>query len=76
MVALLGLQIGYLLGGSILVETVFNWPGSGSFLGQAIFRHDIPVLQATILVLAAIFVVLNLAADIVQALLDPRLRRR
>jgi len=74
--ALLGLQIGYLLGGSILVETVFNWPGSGSFLSQAIFRHDIPVLQATILILAAIFVALNLGADIVQALLDPRLRRR
>ena len=75
-VALFGLQIGYLLGGSILVETVFNWPGSGSFLSQAIFRHDIPVLQATILVLAAIFVALNLAADILQALLDPRLRQR
>ena len=50
--ALMGLQFGYLLGGSILVETVFNWPGSGNLLNLAIFRRDIPVLQATILVLA------------------------
>ena len=50
--ALMGLQFGYLLGGSILVETVFNWPGSGNLLNLAIFRRDIPVLQGTILVLA------------------------
>ncbi len=52
--ALMGLQFGYLLGGSILVETVFNWPGSGNLLNLAIFRRDIPVLQATILVLATL----------------------
>jgi peptide/nickel transport system permease protein len=73
--ALMGLQFGYLLGGSILVETVFNWPGSGNLLNLAIFRRDIPVLQATILVLATFFVVLNLAVDIAQAAIDPRLRR-
>ena len=73
--ALMGLQFGYLLGGSILVETVFNWPGSGNLLNLAIFRRDIPVLQATILVLASFFVVLNLAVDILQAAIDPRLRR-
>ena len=50
----MGLQFGYLLGGSILVETVFNWPGSGNLLNLAIFRRDIPVLQATILVLACV----------------------
>ena len=48
--ALMGLQFGYLLGGSILVETVFNWPGSGNLMNLAIFRRDIPILQATILV--------------------------
>ena len=64
--ALMGLQFGYLLGGSILVETVFNWPGSGNLLNLAIFRRDSPVLQATILVLAAFFVVLNLLVDIAR----------
>jgi len=73
--ALMGLQFGYLLGGSILVETVFNWPGSGNLLNLAIFRRDIPVLQATILVLAAFFVLLNLLVDIAQAAIDPRIRR-
>lgn len=73
--ALMGLQFGYLLGGSILVETVFNWPGSGNLLNLAIFRRDIPVLQATILVLASFFVALNLIVDIAQAAIDPRLRR-
>jgi peptide/nickel transport system permease protein len=73
--ALMGLQFGYLLGGSILVETVFNWPGSGNLLNLAIFRRDIPVLQATIVVLAGFFVLLNLAVDIAQAAIDPRIRR-
>jgi peptide/nickel transport system permease protein len=73
--ALMGLQFGYLLGGSILVETVFNWPGSGNLLNLAIFRRDIPVLQATILVLASFFVLLNLLVDIAQAAIDPRIRR-
>jgi peptide/nickel transport system permease protein len=73
--ALMGLQFGYLLGGSILVETVFNWPGSGSLLNLAIYRRDIPVLQATIVVLSAFFVLLNLAVDIAQAAIDPRIRR-
>ncbi len=73
--ALMGLQFGYLLGGSILVETVFNWPGSGNLLNLAIFRRDIPVLQATIVVLAGFFVLLNLAVDVAQAAIDPRIRR-
>jgi peptide/nickel transport system permease protein len=73
--AIMGLQFGYLLGGSILVETVFNWPGSGNLLSLAIFRRDVPVLQGTILVLASFFVVLNLVVDIAQATIDPRIRR-
>jgi peptide/nickel transport system permease protein len=73
--ALMGLQFGYLLGGSILVETVFNWPGSGGLLNLAIFRRDVPVLSATILVLATIFVVINIVVDVLQALIDPRMRR-
>jgi len=74
-IAVMGLQMGYLLGGSILVETVFSWPGTGLLLNSAIFQRDLPVLQATILVLAMFFVVLNLAVDLVQTAIDPRIRR-
>ena len=73
--AVSGLQIGYLLGGSILVETVFSWPGTGFLLNDAIFRRDIPLLQGVILVLAMFFVVLNLLVDIAQSLIDPRMNR-
>ncbi len=74
-IAVMGLQLGYLMGGSILVETVFAWPGTGMLLNQAIFQRDIPVLQGTTLVLAMIFVTLNLLVDLVQTALDPRMRR-
>lgn len=73
--AVMGLQLGYLLGGSILIETVFSWPGTGFLLGQAIFQRDLPLLQGTILVLAMFFVILNLVVDVVQSALDPRLQR-
>ena len=73
--ALIGLQFGYLLGGSILVETVYNWPGSGGLMNLAIFRRDVPVLAGTILAIAAIFVVINIVVDVLQALIDPRIRR-
>src|SRR3546814_14338829 len=54
--AVMGLQLGYLLGGSILIETVFSWPGTGFLLNAAIFQRDLPLLQGTILVLAMFFV--------------------
>lgn len=73
--AVMGLQLGYLLGGSILIETVFSWPGTGFLLNAAIFQRDLPLLQGTILVLALFFVVLNLVVDVVQTALDPRIRR-
>ena len=73
--AVMGLQLGYLLGGSILIETVFNWPGSGFLLSNAILQRDLPLLQGTILVLAMFFVVLNLAVDLLQTAIDPRIRR-
>ena len=57
----MGLQLGYLLGGSILIETVFAWPGTGFLLNAAIFQRDLPLLQGSILVLAMFFVALNLA---------------
>jgi peptide/nickel transport system permease protein len=73
--AVMGLQFGYLMGGSILVETVFTWPGSGFLLNKAIINRDIPVLQGTILALSLIFVATNLVVDLLQAVLDPRIRR-
>ena len=73
--AVMGLQLGYLLGGSILIETVFSWPGAGFLLNSAIFQRDLPLLQGTILVLAMFFVVLNLLVDVIQGALDPRIAR-
>jgi peptide/nickel transport system permease protein len=73
--AVAGLQVGYLMGGSILVETVFAWPGTGFLLNTAIFQRDMPLLQGTILVLCMFFVALNLVVDILQPLIDPRMAR-
>lgn len=73
--AVMGLQLGYLLGGSILIETVFSWPGTGFLLNQAIFQRDLPLLQGTILVLALFFVALNLLVDVLQTIFDPRIER-
>jgi peptide/nickel transport system permease protein len=71
----LGLQFGFQLGGSVLVETVFSWPGTGYLMNLAIFQRDLPVLQGVILVLATFFVLLNLAVDLAQTLVDPRIAR-
>jgi len=73
--AVAGLQVGYLMGGSILVETVFSWPGTGFLLNTAIFQRDLPLLQGTILILCMFFVALNLVVDILQPLIDPRMVR-
>lgn len=73
--SVVGLQLGYLLGGSILIETVFNWPGTGFLLSNAIFQRDLPLLQGTILVLALFFVFANLIVDLLQPLVDPRIKR-
>jgi peptide/nickel transport system permease protein len=73
--AVIGLQFAHLLGGSILIETVFAWPGTGFLLHAAIFTRDLPILQGTILVLAMFFVLINLAVDILQMMLDPRIKR-
>jgi peptide/nickel transport system permease protein len=73
--AVMGLQFGYLMGGSILIETVFTWPGSGFLLSKSIINRDIPVLQGAILMLAMVFVATNLVVDLLQSAIDPRLRR-
>jgi peptide/nickel transport system permease protein len=73
--AMLGLQLGYLIGGSVLVETVFTWPGTGFLLNKAILTRDIPLLQGTILILASAFVLINLVVDLAQSVIDPRMKR-
>jgi peptide/nickel transport system permease protein len=71
---IIGLQTGLLLSGAVLTETVFAWPGIGSWLAQAIFSRDYPVLQGGILFLAVVFVLVNLLVDISYAVLNPRIR--
>jgi len=73
--AVMGLQLAQLLGGSILVETVFSWPGTGFLLNNAIFTRDLPMLQGTILMLAMFFVLINLLVDILQTAVNPRIKR-
>src|SRR5204863_8886757 len=70
----IGLQTGLLLSGAILTETVFAWPGVGSWLRDAIFNRDYPVLQGGILFLALVFVFVNLIVDISYAIINPRIR--
>jgi peptide/nickel transport system permease protein len=71
----MGLQFGYLVGGSILVETIFTWPGTGFLMSKAILTRDVPLLQGAILVLAMTFVFINLVVDLVQTAVDPRIKR-
>jgi peptide/nickel transport system permease protein len=71
---IIGLQTGLLLSGAVLTETVFDWPGVGGWLAQAIFNRDYPVLQGGILFLAVIFVLVNLIVDISYAIINPRIR--
>src|SRR5947208_2334597 len=71
---IIGLQTGLLLSGAVLTETVYAWPGIGSWLKDAIFNRDYPVLQGGILFVAIVFVVVNLIVDISYALINPRIR--
>jgi peptide/nickel transport system permease protein len=73
-VTLAGVHAGTLVGGAVLTETVFAWPGMGSWLRDAIFASDYPVLQGGILFLALVFVMVNLVVDISYALINPRIR--
>ena len=71
-----GLQIGALLAGAVLTETVFSWPGIGFLTVQAIGQRDFPVLRATVLLVATIFTLINLGLDILFVQLDPRIKYR
>ena len=73
-VTLIGLQIGFLLGGAVVTETVFSWPGVGRLAVGAILSSDLPMAQGTIIVLSSGFILVNLAVDVLYAALDPRMR--
>ncbi len=70
----IGLQLGSLLGGAVLTETVFSWPGIGNYTVQCILKSDFPVVQGVVLLIACIFVLINLVVDIFYAFLDPRIK--
>ena len=73
-VTLIGIQLGSMLGGAVVVETIFSWPGVGRLLVQSILGRDYPAVQAAIFLLAMTFVVLNMLVDLVNGYLDPRMR--
>ncbi|HED15935.1 MAG TPA: ABC transporter permease [Gammaproteobacteria bacterium] len=73
-ITLLGLQLGVLLGGAVITETVFSWPGLGKLTIDAILRRDYPVVQGTILVISVTYVVVNMLTDMVYGIVDPRIR--
>lgn len=70
----LGLRFGWLLGGAVIIETVFSWPGLGSLTVTAVQNRDYPLVQGTVLVFAAMFLLVNLLLDLLYAVIDPRLR--
>ena len=73
-ITVLGVQVGFLLGGAILTETVFSWPGLGSMMVRAIQARDYPLVQGGVLLIATTFVLVNLVVDLLYAVFDPRIR--
>jgi peptide/nickel transport system permease protein len=74
-VTIVGLQFGNLLGGAVITETIFSWPGIGRLAIQSIYSRDYPIVQSVVFLTAAMFVVLNLLVDVAYGILDPRIRR-
>jgi len=73
-VTVIGLQLGSLLGGAVLTETVFSWPGIGAYTVTCILKSDFPVVQGIVLLIATVFVLVNLLVDVIYAFLDPRIK--
>ncbi|AFQ46216.1 ABC transporter permease [Desulfosporosinus meridiei] len=73
-ITVIGLQLGSLLGGAVLTETVFSWPGIGAYTVACILKSDFPVVQGVVLLVATIFVLMNLLVDVVYGFLDPRIK--
>ena len=73
-IPILGIQAGFVLSGSVYIEIVFQWPGIGRMLVDAFLKRDILLVQGGVLVVAACYVLFNIIVDVVQSLLDPRIR--
>ena len=73
-ITILGLQIGVLLGGAVITESVFSWPGIGKLVVDSIFRRDFPVVQTVLILSATIFIVINFVVDMTYTVLDPRIK--
>lgn len=74
LVTMIGLQAGYVLGGAIVIESIFNWPGVGNLALQAIQQRDFPMIQGTVLVIAVVYTLINFLVDLSYAALDPRMK--
>ena len=70
---IIGLQFGYLLGGAVITETIFSWPGIGKYTVDAILAKDFPAVQGSVLIIALLFVLVNLVVDLLYGVLDPRI---
>jgi len=75
-ITIVGLQFGNLLGGAVVTETIFSWPGIGRLAIQSIYNRDYPIVQSCVFLTAAMFVVLNFLVDVAYGILDPRIRRQ
>lgn len=75
-VTIIGLQLGNLMGGTVLVEAMFNWPGLSTLLVSAVSARNYPLVQGSMLAIAALFILINLVVELFYSLLDPRIRRR
>lgn len=73
-ITVVGLQLGILIGGAVIIEVVFSWPGMGRMIIEAIRRRDFPLLQGSVLMMAVVFVLINLTVDILYALINPKIR--
>jgi peptide/nickel transport system permease protein len=74
LVSVIGIQFGYMLGGSVLIENVFSWPGLGKLAYESISNRDFPLVQAIALFTSLVVIFLNLLVDLVYPLIDPRIR--
>ena len=74
LVTVIGHQFGTLLGGAVLTETVFGWPGMGQLLVDALFARDYPVVQGIVLTFSTLFILVNLAVDLLYSVIDPRIQ--